>query len=384
MVNTLIDDVLTAANVPLAVHDTIEKVRGLSGSNSLSQFSKLTQVEPIAVVSRDLLALDYMPDVMQSVLSIFSAYYIQAVNLLSAVNSVKVIKTLDALNPDRDAMGWLLTQGNVVKQAQESLFEEAYKYKLPSFSRISTEDDSKGSKNKDTTVDFKNKDNATIQKQAAITEAANLAVGKVISVSFGKDTKEGKSFTVDVRVRLAPAILGAEAVEKIIAFKTDDTSFMERFHAWRSGRIEFIQDLVFCQDLIDAHKKALMQDEQGVYSEIIRRANNSKKYGLLSKNVSLATASNIFVISEEVAHTVERKFGGRLDKKHVLDMAFENTYGMMIVVVDREWERVNFYTRGIAASSDFSIKEIKAANKGKGIDIQDVFKMLAAGNAPSF
>lgn len=375
MVNTLIDDVLTAVNVPLAVHDTIEKVRGLSGSNSLSQFSKLTQVEPITVVSRDLLALDYMPDVMQSVLSIFSAYYIQAVNLLSAVSSVKVIKTLDALNPDRDAMGWLLTQGNTIKQAQESLFEEAYKYKLPSFSRISTEDDSKGSKNKD---------NATIQKQAAITEAANLAVGKVISVSFGKDTKEGKSFTVDVRVRLAPAILGAEAVEKIIAFKTDDTSFMERFHAWRAGRIEFIQDLVFCQDLIDAHKKALMQDEQGVYSEIIRRANNSKKYGLLSKNVSLATASNIFVISEEVAHTVERKFGGRLDKKHVLDMAFENTYGMMIVVVDREWERVNFYTRGIAASSDFSIKEIKAANKGKGIDIQDVFKMLAAGNAPSF
>lgn len=374
MVNTLIDDVVTTVNVPLAVHDTIEKVRGLSGSNSLSQFSKLTQVEPITVVSRDLLALDYMPDVMQSVLSVFAAYYMQAVNLLSAVNSIKVIKTLDALNPDRDAMGWLLTAAN------ESLFEEAYKYKLPSFSRLSTEDDSGGAEDSNSGGNVK----LDKQKQATFTEAANLAVGKLLSVSFGGDAKGEKKFTVDVRVRLAPAILGTEAVEKIVAFKTDDTSFMERFHAWRSGRIEFIRDLVFCQDLIDAHKKALMQDEQGVYSEIIRRANNSKKYGLLSKNVSLATASNIFVISEEVAHTVERKFGGRLDKKHVLDMAFENTYGMMIVVVDREWERVNFYTRGIAASSDFSVKEIKAANKGKGIDIQDVFKMMAAGNAPSF
>jgi hypothetical protein len=57
---------------------------------------------------------------------------------------------------------------------------------------------------------------------------------------------------------------------------------------------------------------------------------------------------------------------------------------MIIAVVDREWERVTFYTRGISSHTELSIDEIKAANKGKGPDISDIMKSYNMSASPSF
>lgn len=361
MITTLIEDAQNVANNVGKAITYVEKANAYQKDQSLSQFTKLTQVEPIAVVSKDLTNNENMPDVMQTILSIFTGYYMQAVNIIAAVDSVKIIKTLDRLNPDRDSSGWLLTVESI-----RTMDAASYKYRLPS---LESADDSKD----ESTLGLKAKGN--------IDEATNLAVGKMLQVVF-KDNKEHVS--VDVRVRLAPVIVSNTGVEKIIVSKTDDTSFTERYHAWRSGRIKFIRDLIFCQDLIDEQKKMLMNDEEGIYTEIIRRVNNSKKYGLVTQNPSLVSASSIFVVSEEVAHQIEVKLGGSLSNKRILDKVFENTYGMLFVVVDREYDRVSFYTRGIHGSSDFSIKEIKAANKGKGLDVTDLLKTFTMGQAPSF
>jgi hypothetical protein len=369
LITTLIEAAQAVANNIGKVINTGEKIASYQKDQSLSEFARLTQVEPIVVISKDLINLDYMPDVMQSVLSIFAGYYMQAVSIITAIDSIKIIKTLDRLNPDRDSSGYLLTVENISTQLSSH-----YKYKLPSM-----EDGSNLF-----TSDSKDQSQASykVKTVSDLNETVNLAVGKLVQITF-KESK-GSEVVVDVRIRLTPVVLSNMGVEKIIVSKTDDISLTERYHAWRSGRIKFIRDLIFCQDLIDEKKKAIMNDEEGVYSEIIRRVNNSKKYGLLSSNPSLVSASSIFIISEELARQIEIKFGGSLGNKRVMDKVFENTYAMMLIVVDREYDRVSFYTRGIHASSDFSIKEIKAANKGRGIDIGDVLKTFTMGQAPSF
>jgi hypothetical protein len=166
--------------------------------------------------------------------------------------------------------------------------------------------------------------------------------------------------------------------------KSEDNTLSERYHSWRAGRIGLIRDLILCQDLIDEHKKALMEDSDGVYSEIIKRVNNTKKFGIISNNPSLVSASNIFVISTDVAKEVERKLGGKLSSVSVRDRAFKNTYAMIICIVDKEWGRATFYIRGVSAGTDVSFKDIKAANKSKGIDPMDVMKSVLAGNPVSF
>lgn len=347
---------------------------------SLTDVTKLTRVEPLTIISRDLINLEYMKDVNHALLNIFSGYYLQAVSILTKINDIEVIKILDKLNPDRDETGFLMSE-SVSRESISNLLIDNYQYKLPSALRISTEDDDQFKQNSKTD-DIK-----------TITDISNLSVGKLINITINynqtdemnEKNDKPKSVTIPVNIRLMVSALPNSTLTKLMASKTEDISLAERYHAWRSGRINFISDLIFCQDLIDAHKKATISDESGTMQEISRRVSNAKKYGLLTKNPSLVSASNIYVISEEIARDLESKYGGKLASPRTRDKLFENTYAMIIAVVDREWERITFYSRGISSSTDLSIKEIKAAAKGtNGADIMDILKSFNNGMSPNF
>lgn len=370
---------------------SVLKIGSYYQTTSLADAAKITRVEPILVVSKDMINSEYLPDVSQTLLSIFSGYFLQAFNLTSSVNSVRVIKTLDRLNPDRDSSGYLLANETLADyKTQAASF---YEHKLPLAKlRISKEDDAlfETLLAKDS-LDEKVEASGTIRSDAPadvnkiLNETSNAAVGKIINVSFkAKDGDKDVSLDIPIAVRLVPVLLSNLAIVKILGMKTEENTLVERYHAWRAGRIGFIRDLIFCQDLIDEAKKVMMEDEDGTYTEIIRRANSTKKYGLLTANPSLVSASNLFIISSDVAKELETKLGGRLSNPKIINKAFENTYAMIIVVVDTEWERATFYTRNISTSANYSLKELKAANKNKGIDVMDVLKSFSHGNSPSF
>lgn len=416
---------------------------------SFTEFTKVAKVEPLSIVSRDLLTVDYMPDIMGTLLNNFIGYYLQALAITTNVEAARIVRVLDRLNPDRDPT--IGDYANVIGLGTESLEtmpvlnKNAYQFRLPRTTtaleangpKIILNDEKKSSKSSTMQRDSKGIPHQTQTEEEStatggygfdtnkiITEIANLAVGKYIDVTlttssaivsgevdnpnqvinrdeegvpnsraslpikkrpeFDKSDKKTMTMTIPVHVRLAPMVIPNQSIEHILTINTDDNSIVERFHSWRAGRIRFIQDLIFCQDLIDAHKKALMSDESGAYTEIMRRATNSTKKGLLTSNPSLASASNLFVISDEVAKNIEFKLGGKLSNARIRQKAFENTYAMIIAVVHRDWERITFYYRGIATSTNVSIKEIKTMSKSKGPDILDIFKALNAGSAPSF
>ncbi len=430
-------------------------------TKSMSDITKLTRVEPLTILSKDLINLEYMPDVQQSLLSLFSAYYLQAVSVLTTINNVEVIKVLDRLNPNRDETGWLLAE-SLESLPSSQLCIESYKYALPGTAALALEEDDntqqinnisnlsvgkllhvKISFKGDVITSVQNIDNGSTKndttnvaydKGGSFTSSKGRDTGKDNHIGYnkkGNDPREGygkgdqydkshdkndlsihdknsisgnnsrsdidndvthktitknadQSVTIPIAVRLMASVIPNTSITHIVASKNEDRGIVERFHSWRAGRISFIKDLIFCQDLIDEHKKALIGDETDTYQEIVRRVNNAKKFGLLTKNPSLVSASNLFVISEQVAKEIEQKLGGKLSNKRIRDKAFDNTYAMIIVVVDREWERVTFYTRGVAASTDLSIKEIKNASKGKGSDVLDIFRSLQMGSQVSF
>lgn len=433
--------------------------------SSLTEFTKLARVEPLTVLSRDLLTVEYMPDVMQTMLNIFVGYYLQAVAITSSIESVRIIKVLDRLNPDRDPnMMDLLefsrdvaTRGMGFESYDDGLYlsEENYRFRLPktglglevgyptSSSKITTGQPSKqqysgidgrkhdAPKNKphndqpnssnlkpneyvgndglihvrekpevipDPNTDFTRSPFSSKDGTSTIVnEVVNLAVGKYIDVTVtatpmlvSTDSDKSKvenvpiTLKIPVNVRLAPVVVPDFTIDHILTIKKADNTLTERYHSWRSGRISFIKDLIFCQDMIDAHKKAMMNDESGTYAEIMRRVSNSMKKGVLTQNPSLSSASNIFIISDEIARNIEVKLGGKLSNSRIRQKAFENTYAMIIAVVDRRFERVIFYYRGIETATNVSIREIRVANKSKGPDILDVFKALNSGSAASF
>ena len=360
IVTTTLEGIVRLVNV------VKDNVTNFYTTKSLSEATKLTRVEPLTIISKDLLNLEYIQDVNQSLLSMFSGYYLQAVSLLTKINDVQVVKILDSLNPDRDETGWLMEDKVLSKESFRTLVLENYKYDLPKTTNVALEFDKSNSEQ--------------------LMTISNLSVGKLLDVNIGYTDQKGdnKSVKLPVSVRLMVSVLPNATIGHLLASKTEDTSLTERFHAWRSGRISFIRDLIFCQDLIDEHKRVMIGDESSTMLEIIRRVNNAKKFGILTKNPSLVSASNLFVISEQVAKEIELKLGGKLSNNRIRQKAFENTYAMIIAVVDREYERVTFYTRGINASTDLSVKEIKQMTKNKnGMDIGDILKSMSMG-MPSF
>lgn len=373
-------DLISTTNATLtAVAKAIDyfktNVAGHITDSSLTAITKLTRAEPLTIISNDCANLEYLPDVLNTVCSIYAGYFLQAVSMLTRVNNVEVVRILDRLNPDRDNTGFLLQGRHAAIENIDNLLKGSYKHSLPTKALMAMEATDESSK---AMIDSTN--------QKVIYEVANLAIGKLLNVAISVKNPEGCDETVNVpvSVRLCPAILNDESLTHIFTHRKEDTGIVERYHSWRSGRISLISDMIFCQDLINEYRRAVMADKTGTLSEITRRVNNARAFGLLTKNPSLAVASNIYVLSKGSAQAIEAKTGMRFNNPKNREKLLEGTYAMVIAVIDEEWEQVTFYFNGIAYPSSMKINTLRNASKGKGPDIGDVMKTLLEGRAPTF
>jgi hypothetical protein len=468
--NKIIAPLKATVNVAVAA-------RNYQSQYSLIDAGKSSRVEPITVIGADIVTLDFLPDVLQSLQSIFSGYYLQAVAMTAQIGGVEAGRMLERYNPDREGK-FLVDQYSGMEAFREHAI--SYKYRLPIMgnkkavalenSRLAlegiTDHKSKMDRMQEIEADQKfihreqlhaeniknieakrmleaeyieldKKHNERLEgsfnqnkalndiklkkeqlafaskreeeinklkeakrnktepnsfsigkdtvKQAR--ELADLSVGKMITVQFGggKDAtgRDIPKVDIHIAIRLIVNSLPDSSLIPLLAGGTMDNTFIERWHAMRAGRIEFLRDLIFCQDLIDERKKAMITDTSGVHREIIRRANNAKVGGLVDQKFSYNVASNLYVISEVTAAVIERKVGGKLANPLVRKKIFESGYAMIIVVINRQWERVTFYHRGIAAATEVSLRDIKIGNKGSGPDVGDILKAYMAGNSPS-
>lgn len=371
------DPITTSALASGKVIQTISDIGNIASrlsnntqTTSLVEFTSAARVEPLTIVGSDCVNLEYLPDVLQSLQSLFSGYYLQAISLTASIGNIKVIKILDKLNPSRTP-----TLGSFANESHNDnwrLASEAYKHRLPtSKNKIALEAE------KEAVSSLLGKDTLT-----TVRDLTNLSVGKLLNVAIkGSDGKA--AFEIPISIRLMVSQLPDSSMTHLLSMQTEDVSLKERYHAWRSGRISFIKDLVLCQDLISEHRKALMSDKDGTYSEIIKRVNNNKQAGLIQNNPSLATASNLVVISDATARNVEDKMGGKLSNIRIREKIFNSTYIMILVVIDRQSERITFYHRGIDTATNVGLRDIKVSNKSGGADISDFLKSYMMGNNPS-
>jgi hypothetical protein len=335
------------------------------GQKSLIELTSPARVEPITVISGDCVHLDYASDVLQCLQSIFTAYYLQSVALMSnKIDGVSVVKTLDPLNPNRQGGSYF----DLFNAAQE-FGAESFKDRLPS----SRNQVALAFESENPSVAIDPRSSAT-----SVNELANLSVGKLVTVTISN----GKTnIVVPVSVRLLVNQLPDRDLIALLSMQGEDVSFGERYHKWRAGQISFISDLMLCQDLITEQKKILMNDKTGVVSEIVRRANNNKRAAVATGKVSLNSASSLYVISSNVAEQIEHRAGGKFANPHFRDKIFASGYAMLIAVIDTEFERVTFYHRGIAGSSSLSRADLRSANKTNGPDIGEILKSLLGGRA---
>lgn len=373
---------------PLSLLSKLMELIKIGKTDSLTEYVRMTRVEPLVLMDENVLNYPYIEDVLKSLTSIFSGYYLQGVAVSASVGKVNVMKLLDKLSPNRRPMDSLAF-------ATESLLHPGnYVHGLPNFS-IATESNIQFPKVNGTpmvTVDEKvtkkpegEEPNSSARFGKGVTDyiqsASNLSVGVLLEVDI---ESEGQKATIPITVRLITNSIANDAFVHIFSHAEKKTGFKERYHGWRSGELEFINDIICCKDLIAAHRKALIKDKSGIYREILARKQGNRLSGLFSLNPSVATASNMAVISDTTASALEAEIGGKLDNFAMRQRIFEKTLMMILVVIDPRYEFVTIYHRDMSTPTEISVKGMKHANKGQGMDVAEVLRAFQLGTSPRF
>lgn len=410
---------------PLTFLNTLVGVMTKTGDltatgGSLAEYTRALRVEPIVLLDQTTQHLPYIEDVLKTCLTLFSAYYLQAVAISVNVGKVDVIKLFDHLNPERQSKGNL----NISFETAVLLNPLNYRKGLPDITgmNISTEsnidqtainkivklqqaarqvDDVRKNvdveyNEKEDRYDFKlkgAKDTAAVgvttkdvtgsridKKGYEVLQNPDLVVGNILDVHIESEKHRA---VLPITVRLIPSIIRSDVLALILSKNERDLSLFERANELMSGQITFWRDLVMCQDLIDEHRKTLLKDKTGQYSEIMKRRQNNRVAAWITGKKSVADASNIVIMSESTSVQFEAACGGRLKDFKTRQRVFESTYLMLLIVIDTEWEQATIYHRGIALPTQVSVKSMKSNNK-KGVDVGEVLKAYQLGNNPTF
>jgi hypothetical protein len=409
-------------------------------SDSLVDFTSVGRVEPLVLIDQPAMHLDCIGEVQQSVLSIFAGYYLQAASLSNALGHVRVLDRLDTLNPNRNPVNAGLSTWMIATEAYENglPFPGNDKLRLSvesgmgslggtpvkppvglgsatgasgsgsgsgSGSHTNQNKPSKSGNNNsgsgsgimnDQPEDGSNFGSSggnrgghgevkSVMSKADIgrtmTELANLSVGKAYEINL---TDGQHTVPVQVNIRLIASMLPTPDLIHILATGSEDNSFKERWHGWKSGRLQFWKDLVLCNDLIDKHRTDLMKDKTGTLTNISRTNLNNSLSSLVSGSPTIASSSNIVVLTKDTAEQLELQLEGKLTKFDIRQRLMKKTSLMLMVVVDEvDYNTVTIYHRNIAMPTTVRIKDLKASNKGDGPAIADIMKALMGGHAPA-
>lgn len=313
---------------------------------ALSTVARSTSVEPFCVISKDCANLEYMYDINNTLLNMFIAYYLQAVNTFVKLDDVRVRKILNSVG----------TNVSMMLESQ-SLNHDMLKFKLPTSTNLSLESNNSNSDKPTPMVNWnvnKGDDLPDLQSYS------NLAIGKIIELVINYDDKilrhnktkdvtmgesthsqshrnnvqkradfdpdgkmtgasytryvgnpditqtnkqggsktneeqlflqEGKAVAIPIMVRLLVNVVPTRTLESLLVRYKEDISFSERWFSWRAGRIRFWKDLVMCQDLVREHKRTVIDAENEVVGKIDSRVNKA----ILTKtaNIGLKAATD--------------------------------------------------------------------------------------------
>lgn len=345
--------------------------------NSLADLARPCRVEPIAIIDNVLADQPYMQDLMKVATSQFAAYYLQAVNMVMGVGKIDTLKVFDSLNPVRsvagDIAGTVFSKENYVDglPSIESFKQRVDQREIAEYSFEAFTYGMEAEKVEEAKKAVRNLSSSDTGK---IYEVENLAVGKLLNVEI--DGGDGVKAKLPVLIRLVPAVVPSEALTHIFVAGGRD-SWSHRFFLVKTGQLHFWRDFVLGQDMIDAHMKALMTDRSGVYKEITDRRRNNVSKAVTSGRVSLADASNVAIISSNTLKTTAAQLYARMDDMGVREKIFDNSYLLMLMVVDERWNQVTIYHRGVDLTSKYRLDDIKMAEKNKGSDITELFKMFS-------
>lgn len=356
--------------------------------DSLEEFNAQLYNEYLTMVEQKLVSLDYLPGVLDSVLTLLAGNQLTAMSLLVGVPDVDILGTLDKISTKRSPLDAAARTGSRLGAAFAA--GESTRLGLPSYdnlvpavsdlyqprrvARESTEHV------EDVLLGMDKTANVGLGKDSLkqISEQDKLSTGKMFSAVFERD---GNKAELMLRVRLAVKSAPTTAMKTFIAFSDQTKTFSERLIKASVGSLGYAKDIFFSNDLIEEYRKNRYRDKTGYYKQLMDRRNGNWLSGLLSFSPSINNASAVMVVSRETLDELTAELGGDFDDFAIRQRVFHDTLTVYYVVIDTQWNRVVIYTRGMDGSMELDKGDFAKSSKG-GSNVNSIIEAYRSGAQP--
>lgn len=393
-------------------------------AKSLSQYSTDLQLRPVFAIEKEILNDEKIDVLMQAGLANYAGFYIVALSIDNTINGVRVGKMVGKYSPNRDAVGSALDLlgENIASVSREDFKVDIPEYDRPTLSTLgfksglrsipslpeaylkqlelrteaayATREEAQAEADKINAANAKEKaqepetkptpvyPSTKVAEQSMrdeINKLQSLAIGRILTVTVSRDKQ-----SADINMVLKPELksLRSNLLIDVANLSNKPTSMRDRFIAYfKRGTIASMLDYLVCLDLIQAHRRALVQDTAGYYEKVHDRIVNNKVAALLTGEFSVGTVANTWIISDTTALRLQASIGGKLDNYAVRNKFMEKSGVMTLIVYNPDHQRVYIYNHGIEDVTDIGINYLVKKSESKSFDM-DIFKMLSQGSAP--
>nr|DAO95303.1 MAG TPA: hypothetical protein [Caudoviricetes sp.] len=393
-------------------------------AKSLSQYSTDLQLRPVFAIEKEILNDEKIDVLMQAGLANYAGFYIVALSIDNTINGVRVGKMVGKYSPNRDAVGSALDLlgENIASVSREDFKVDIPEYDRPTLSTLgfksgmrsipslpeaylkqlelrteavyTTREEAQAEADKINAANAKEKTEQPEAKQTPvypstkiaeqamrdeINKLQSLAIGRILTVTVSRDKQ-----SADINMVLKPELksLRSNLLIDVANLSNKPTSMRDRFIAYfKRGTIASMLDYLVCLDLIQAHRRALVQDTAGYYEKVHDRIVNNKVAALLTGEFSVGTVANTWIISDTTALRLQASIGGKLDNYTIRNKFMEKSGVMTLIVYNPDHQRVYIYNHGIEDVTDIGINYLIKKSESKSFDM-DIFKMLSQGSAP--
>lgn len=393
-------------------------------AKSLSQYSTDLQLRPVFAIEKEILNDEKIDVLMQAGLANYAGFYIVALSIDNTINGVRVGKMVGKYSPNRDAVGSALDLlgENIASVSREDFKVDIPEYDRPTLSTLgfksgmrsipslpdaylkqlelrteaayATREEAQAEADKINAANAKEKTQEPEAKQTPvypstkvaeqamrdeINKLQSLAIGRILTVTVSRDKQ-----SADINMVMKPELksLRSNLLIDVANLSNKPTSMRDRFIAYfKRGTIASMLDYLVCLDLIQAHRRALVQDTAGYYEKVHDRIVNNKVAALLTGEFSVGTVANTWIISDTTALRLQASIGGKLDNYTIRNKFMEKSGVMTLIVYNPDHQRVYIYNHGIEDVTDIGINYLIKKSESKSFDM-DIFKMLSQGSAP--
>lgn len=382
----------------ISLDGLINAIQSANSPTSLTEFAKQSMINSRVYIEKNLATDEILTPLMQNIMSLYCGLVFTAVNLNQNICGSKTVRDISSTVSSAEAFdarqksntfdsAMNLMKDYFVGSNKDNLLNRPY----ASMKRNSDNDanrtqiisDNRQIDNRNYSTKIDSKPSSVIDPEP---KSVSLPSGRILNIPMLTDGKS--SFNLQLLIQLFPFFIETDVAQEFINLNFTP-SFWRRFTQFQAGEISFFKDFIFSCDLREKRMKALIKDKTGGLADMINKQKNAvashwmnflRKPGTEKINI----ASTILILNKNSVDKALNKNGIDLKSSSNRKKFFENSYCMMLVVVDQMYNEVEIYYNGIEAVSTFKYEQIKRESKKDSTDLVSIMKSYAQGLAPKF